>query len=274
MTPAAGPTRAASPSNREWTLDEVRLAARLSFNLDDRVDVDVTALAAAVGMSERQVRRWLSGQARPGPETAQRLRAALLPPLEVLQRQADDARNARAALDELRQHDTGAAVPPGTPTDPSDGSDTSSASAAGFGARIAMWAERGWLDQHLLLVVTNPDLRYTRAGVVFADPGRVRALLETRPRPASLPRRHWQVLDAYATPTRFDAVLLRQAVLGQMGPWRVSVHHERMPKGHSDGWLPTACLPHLPTSARKVGARGRAARRQWVSDMGESARHP
>jgi transcriptional regulator with XRE-family HTH domain len=253
MTSTTRASAAAKSTHRDWTIEELRLAARLTFNPDGRDDLNVAALAEAVGVSDRQVRRWLSGQARPTRETAQRLRAALLPPADVLQRQDDDARNARAALLELAGHDD---------------IDSDGSAGAGFNARTAMWAERGWLDQHLLLVVANPDLGYTRAGAVFAAPTRVRALLETQPRPASLPQRQWQVLDAYATPTRFDAVLLRHAVLERMGPWRVSVNPSRMPKGHSDGWLFSAPLPALPDLARRVGARGRAARRQWVTTAG------
>ncbi|WP_432571948.1 hypothetical protein [Kineococcus sp. SYSU DK005] len=231
------------PAQRSWTLEELRHAVRLVFAAGPGERVDTAALAAAAGVSERQVQRWLGGHAQPGAGTAQRLRAALLPAADVLQRQEDDARNAADAAVEVRRALEQDGVLDG---------------------RAAVWAERGWLGEHLLLVVANPDLGYARAGVVAAHAPHVARLRTSKPRPASVPGGLWQVLDAYATDHRFDAVLLRHALLQHVGPWRVAVHPALVPKGHSDGWLAAAGVPDLSRLARRAGVRGRPAPPRWA----------
>ncbi|NAZ88454.1 hypothetical protein [Kineococcus indalonis] len=231
------------PPQRSWTLEELRHAARLAFTTGPGERVDTAALAAAAGVSPRQVQRWLGGHARPGQQAAHRLRAALLPAPDVLQRQEDDARNAAEAAAEVER---------------------ASQRDGAFSSPVALWAERGWLGEHLLLVVLNPDLGYARAGVVGAHAPNVARLRTSPPRPASVPGGRWQVLDAYGTGHRFDAVVLRHALLREVGPWRTRVHPDRMPKGHSDGWLAGAPVPDLSRLARRAGVRGRRERHRWV----------
>jgi len=58
--------------------DWQRIRLRVCSLLDDRYEygrVTVRAIAAAIGVSDRTMRRWLSGEDRPSPEDQERLRA-------------------------------------------------------------------------------------------------------------------------------------------------------------------------------------------------------
>jgi len=229
---------------RRWTLEELRTAARLTFTIDGKQRLDPGAVAAAVHMSTRQVQRWLSGQARPSPESARRLRAALLPRTEVLQRQLDDARNAFASLAEVQEHQRSQSAGEDAPVD-------------SMSSRMRTWKQRGFLEPHLVLVITRPDLGVTRTGVIRRDPARLQALLGGGTRPPASTGGRWQVLDTLRTSNRFEAVLVRHALMLDMAWWRVFVNPQLMAKGHSDGWLSSAPLPDLSAIARSAGVHGR-----------------
>ncbi|GAB4590025.1 hypothetical protein [Nocardia sp. IFM 10818] len=160
--------------------------------------VDRAAVAAAFGVTERTVARWLagsSGRVR-APIPPARLAALMLPPANVVEAEQLALVTARENIASL------------DPADP-----------ARLGRRASSiakeWQRRGWLEVHMVAVLDLPRLRGTRMTL--------RQVVWTRGTPRTLTdwRRRGRVADHTTVPTRFHAVALTGELLARVGPWRL-----------------------------------------------------
>jgi len=189
---------------------------------------NTAAAAEAVGISRRQLERWLAGRVTPRPESLAGLQRALQPPADDLQRELDAARNAAAAAVDM-------------------------ARARGRGIH-PQWQARGWHLEHVVMVLSQPALGVRRVAVVLNEHRQRNDAVRIKPR-WTAPGGVWGTEDVIVVPHHFAGVQVRTEVLQQVRPWRVRVHPEVMPVGGTQTWLDTAPEVDLGPIAVQLGYR-------------------
>lgn len=171
-----------------WTRARLSRVLIARFGAGPRGGVDTRAVAAAMGVSQRSVQRWLHADGRRrAPIPAARLAdlTTLLAPDELLLlRRSQQARYARNAIAQLTTNPLYA---------------------------LESWEEQGWLEQHRVAIIANPQLRIRRVVI-----GRVDAVEFDS-------RRDGSVIAQVRMPTRFHAILLTESVLRSVQAWRVQL---------------------------------------------------
>lgn len=183
-----------------WTPTLLRHAIWLVFPPTVTGRPNLTAAAAATGVSARSLRRWLAGGATPTPEHATALRRALLPDPGILARQEDEHHWATEAAAVIT-------APRGRGIDPA-------------------WRSRGWHKPHVLRVLTNQDLGLSRPAVGLANPAK-----------PFYPPHGWDVTAAQTFPNRPEALLSKHEQLDRVAATRVSVRADIVPTGRHECWL-------------------------------------
>lgn len=102
---------------------------------------------------------------------------------------------------------------------------------------LTEYAARGWLDQHLVLVIAERD-RPLQKVVVIRD-GR-----ETRQRAV----RGHDVLDVAVAENRFAGDQARYDLLASVTQWRLQLPVTKVATGHTQVWLAGAPRPQLPVA--------------------------
>lgn len=183
---SASPVRERRP---RWTRARLAWVLAERFGRSTRTGaVDTRAVAAAMGVSQRTVQRWLHADGRrraPIPAARlQQLEKALMPNPQHARRQTQQANYAAAAIARLA----------GDPA-----------------AALTAWQKQGWLEEHRVAIVAVPAARVRRVVTsrVGAEPFEGRR------------RRGGRIVSQARVPTRFHATLLIDLVLRQVGPWRV-----------------------------------------------------
>jgi hypothetical protein len=183
---------------------------------DTAVKVDIAAVAAAMGVTERTVQRWLhTPHARSKPAIPPRRLAQLLdllrPSPESLAREAQQARYAEEAI-------------------------------AGFHLPRRMgikpaWEEQQWLEQHLVVVLEVPVRSRMAIRQITLGRNSVRKLTEFQ--------RRGRIIDQAVVPSRFHATLLVQRVLTEIDPWRYRAETRQVRQGFTWTWTSDAPATHL-----------------------------
>ncbi|WP_299040284.1 hypothetical protein [uncultured Pseudokineococcus sp.] len=169
---------------------------------------DLEAAAPALGISTRQLQRWLAGTATPSPASTARLAALLRPSEEVRAREASDvdyARRASAAM----------ALPRGRGIKPK-------------------WRLEGWHHKHTVYVLHHPTLGVSRAALVGPGPKALEAALALTPRP---PGGHWRILEVKEVKNHFEGIIERARVLGGHDAMRVLLPGSLMRRSNTMCWL-------------------------------------
>jgi hypothetical protein len=105
----------------------------------------------------------------------------------------------------------------------------------GRGNLRADYATSGWLDKHLVLILEDETKPLRRITVVRDDQA-------TRTRAA----RGARIVDVAVAENKFLAERARYELLEQLGPYRLMLGTNKVPKGHTQVWLASAPLPTLP----------------------------
>jgi hypothetical protein len=103
---------------------------------------------------------------------------------------------------------------------------------------LSEYSERGWLDQHRVLVLEDND-RPLRRVVVVRDEA---ALLRRATAGA-------RVVDVAIADSKFAGDALRYQLLDEVGPWRLELPAKKAPRGHTQVWLASAPATELPLQA-------------------------
>lgn len=100
---------------------------------------------------------------------------------------------------------------------------------------ITEYADRGWLDTHLLLIVESNTLPLRRAIV-------------TRNTPATRHRstRGAREIDVAIADSKFAADIARFELLRSVAPWRLELPSTKVATSHTQIWLASAPLPMIP----------------------------
>lgn len=106
---------------------------------------------------------------------------------------------------------------------------------------INEYADNGWLDQHLLLIVESKTSPVRHVTVIRDDKAtRARAMHGVN------------LVDVVVADTKFDADALRYEILSAVGPWRLRGSSSTF--AGTQGWLASAPMPQTPVH---VGAQNR-----------------
>lgn len=194
------PESVTSPRTYPWSPERLRHAIWLVLPPTRRQGPDLVAAAAAIGVSARSLRRWLSGQSIPTGEHAAALRAVLLPDRTVLAQQQDERRWAEGAVRTI-------SAPRGRGVDP-------------------VWRSRGWHKPHVLRVLTSQELGLARAAVALENSAK-----------RFYPPAGWTITSEEVFPNRPAALLAKHGLLDEMAPHRVSVRADLVPTGRHECWL-------------------------------------
>lgn len=115
---------------------------------------------------------------------------------------------------------------------------------AGLGrgrGNLSEYAERGWLEQHRVLVLEDQRRPLRRVVVIRDEPALVRrATAGTR------------VVDVAIADTKFAGDALRYGLLREVGPWRLELPAKKAPRGHTQVWLASAPITELPLQASLI----------------------
>jgi hypothetical protein len=190
----------------------------LRFGYSRTGGVDITAAATELGVTPRTVRRWLGGPGRSlaqiPPKRLDQIVALLQPSEELLLREAQKERYARAAL-------TGPIQP--------------------------AWTEQGWLEPHLVAVVqirVNDRVRIRQLAITRATSVKGWAAIKRRGR----------VVDQVQVPTRFHATVVCHQVLDSVKPWRFVASPNLVAHSYTQSWTADAPRTHLAAVAAGVVA--------------------
>ncbi len=189
---------------------------------------DTAAAAERIGISRRQLERWLSGKARPRPESLLALSRALMPPMDDLERELDEARYAAQAAKAM-------------------------ARARGRGI-TKQWRAQGWHHEHLVMVLSQPALGVHRIAVIRNEQRPRNDAVRVKPR-WTAPGGVWGTEDLLVVPHRFAGVQVRAQVLEDVRQWRVWVRPEVMPVAGTQTWLDSAPEVNLGPIAVTLGYR-------------------
>ncbi|MGV1010105.1 MAG: hypothetical protein ACOYBY_16110 [Dermatophilaceae bacterium] len=213
MSPRAGP---------RWTRARLERVMRLRFGTNRRGHVDTTAAAAALGVSQRTVQRWLHGahgrsRAQLPPARLQQLIGLLQPSEDTRRREEHQARYAAEAIEKLR---------------------------SGKGGARQVWQRQRWLEPHLVVVIQTSRHR---------DP-KIRQITVNRVSSTKNPiARRGTVIDQAVVPTRFHATVLVHHVLTTLALWRIQVGVGDVEAGFTQAWLADAPATQLDRAAAQLG---------------------
>lgn len=202
-----------------WPAEQLAALFSALYGNSRRGGPDTQAAAQALGVSRRQVQRWLSVK-KSTPMPAHRftaLRQATAPD-DAIRRQeavtADYARKASTAIARRR-------------------------------GVLPAWRTQRWTEPHDVTVVRLPQLGLYRAAISRAEG-----------RPAKdLPGRG-DIIDQTTVGNRFAAQVLKAELLAQVDAWRVQAPRDLVPKGHAETWLSTAPRPRLDQLAKHLKLAG------------------
>ena len=181
-------------------------ALSLTFGVNSRGGPDTRAAAAALGVSQSTVYRWIRGQnrwlAKAPAERLDQIARAGLPPAEVLRHEEQGAQYAREAIERIALPKHRGVLP--------------------------AWREQNWLEPHLVAVVGIPGLRLRQIAVSRIAGRQLEDL-----------RRRGAFLDYTTVPTRFHATILVHELLTQLRPWRIQAP-ETVKQGRTQTWADDA----------------------------------
>jgi hypothetical protein len=112
---------------------------------------------------------------------------------------------------------------------------------AGLGrgrGNIREYAERGWLDQHRVLVLEDEHRPLRRVVVVRDEPTLIRRAIAGA-----------RIVDIAIADSKFAGDALRYGLLREVRPWRLELPTKKAPRGHTQVWLASAPASELPLQA-------------------------
>lgn len=191
----------------------------LRFGLTPRGALNTAAAAAAMGVSQRTVQRWLHAPhgrslAHIPPARLKQLITLLLPSEETRERERQVARNAATAIEQLARPNS-------------------------LGLRPA-WVAQRWHEEHLVAVIEIKEYAIRQVAVARSDATK-RAQLAKRGR----------IVAEAVVPTRFHATLVVHEVLTQLEPWRFAAGPGQVLQGFTQAWTadaPAVDLTRLVTA--------------------------
>jgi len=202
----------------QWTTQMVRELFAVLYgghrDADGRWHPDTREAARRRRVSQRTIQRWLHGDDHaPAAIPATHL-AAILRRRRV--RRADLRREElqRARQDKMLQR---------------------AGLGRGRGNLKADYADRGWLDKHIVLILEDQHRPLRRVAVVRDD-------ATTRKRT----ERGARLIDIIYADNKFLAERTRYQILADVEPWRLRLPPTHVKQGHTQVWLASAPLPHLP----------------------------
>lgn len=198
-------------SEPEWTPDRLRTVLMITYGTNAAgTGPDLGAVAAAIGVTSRTVRRWIQHN-RPSGVSAQNLARVLAdsrPSEEALRDEASRRRYAEDASARIE-------LPRGM-----GGTD--------------MWRQQGWLEPHVLAILEVPELPLRRPVITRAT---AKAL-------DRLPKK--RMVDHTLCQHRFAAELVKASLLEHVDAWRIQAPDGTT--GRTETWLADAPLPPLPAT--------------------------
>lgn len=204
-----------------WTRARLERVMLLRFGVNRRGHVDTAAAADAMEVSQRTVQRWLHARhgrsvAHIPPARLGQLIALLLPSEETLGREAQQARYAAKAIEQLK-------LPRNRGVKPA-------------------WKEQLWTDSHLVVVLEIPGTRIRQLTV-----GRLSLAKKEEM------ARRGTIIDQAVVPSRFHATVLVHRVLTDLEPWRFQAGAGEVVQGFTQAWLSDAPDTHLSRMASELG---------------------
>ncbi len=204
-----------------WTRARLDRVMRLRFGTTGRGHADTAATAAAMGVSQRTVQRWLhasSGRAvaHISPARLEQLIGLLLPSEETRRREDNQARYAIKAIAQLQ-------LPRGRGVLPA-------------------WTKQRWTEPHMVVVLEISEPRIRQIAV-----GRL-SLAKTD----ELARRG-KIIDQAVVPSRFHATALVHQVLTDLAPWRFQAGTGAVAQGYTQAWIADAPPTHLTRTVEDIG---------------------
>lgn len=183
-----------------WTRKRLKTMLLTCYGETARGSVDVQAVADAMHVSSRTVRRWLAGSNRQlAAVPHRRLEQLRLPAAESELRGRQQADYAREAIAQIALPKDKGILP--------------------------VWRERGWLQPHVVAIL---DITGKPWNQIVISNGSARSMSEFR--------RRGSIVDVTTVPTRFHGVVLVQEVLDEVGPWRLHPLPELLPHGRTHVW--------------------------------------
>lgn len=205
-----------------WTRSRLQRVMRLRFGITRFGAVDTRAAAAAMGVSQRTVQRWLAGShgralAHIPAARLEQLISLLLPSGKARVREAQAAGYAAKAIASISR--------------PSK-----------LGLNPA-WEKQRWLEPHLVAVieVRVHELRIRQLAIARDEAARTAQL-----------HRRGRVVDQTVVPTRFHATMLTHHVLTALGPWRFQAGTDQVVQGYTQAWVADAPRIDLGQAAAAV----------------------
>lgn len=190
-----------------WTHRRLRLVVGVAFGMNARGQPHTAAAAAALGVSQRTVQRWLHGTdrtlARLPAGRLEQIQAAARPDPETLRQEEIAARYAHEAIAQI--------------------------AAPGGAGVLAAWRQQKWLEPHLVAVLELWGLGLRQVAITRASD---RALPELHKR--------GKVLSHTTLASRFHATALVAALLTQLDPWRVMTPPGVVKQGRTQTWVADA----------------------------------
>ncbi len=189
-----------------WTHRRLRCVVGVAFGVNSRGQPHTATAAAALGVSQRTVQRWLHGTdrtlARLPAGRLEQIQAAVRPDPESLRQEEITARYAHDAI-------------------------AASAAPAGTGV-LPAWRQQKWLEPHLVAVLELA--------------GGLRQVAITRASDRAMPelRKRGKVVSHTTLGTRFHATALAAALLTQLDPWRVMTPPGAVKQGRTQTWVADA----------------------------------
>lgn len=208
-----------SRKSPRWTRSRAKRVLTLCTS-PTGTELDTAAAAQLVGRSRRTVQRWLHGHPNSlvPPAARQVLIDATGPTDQTLRREEYASRYARQAV-ERRSIARGKTV-------------------------LTEWKEQGWLDEHLVMLLSHPAARLLQVASAKFSTRQLREM-----------RRRGTILDVTTVAGRFEATLLVNRTLELVGPWRVRIAPSRVRQGATQVWLADAPAVNLDQLAVTAGLR-------------------
>ncbi|ACZ32408.1 hypothetical protein Xcel_3409 (plasmid) [Xylanimonas cellulosilytica DSM 15894] len=211
-----------SPAKPTWTRARLLRVMTLRFGVNAHGGPDTVAAAAAMGVSQRTVQRWLHGAhgrslAHIPPARLAQLMALLQPDPGTIAREAQQARYAAKAIGGLHLGRKAGIKP--------------------------AWEKQGWLDQHLVVVLE-----------IKVGAQRIRQLAVSRSTVSKTEelKKRGRIIDQAVVPTRFHATVLTHKVLTDVGPWRFQAGADQVLQGYTQSWLADGPVTHLSRDAHRI----------------------
>lgn len=211
-----------SPAKPTWTRARLLRVMAIRFGTNAHGGPNTAAAAAAMGVTQRTVQRWLHGAhgrslANIPPARLTELLALLQPDPGTVAREAQQARYAAKAIGGL-----------------------------GLGRKAGIkpaWEKQGWLDQHLVVVLE-----------IKVGKHKIRQLAVGRSTVAKMNefKKRGRIIDQATVPTRFHATVLTHKVLTDQGPWRFQAGADQVLQGYTQAWIADGPTTYLGRDARQI----------------------